>query len=304
MDAKATNLRLQLLEGLRVFIETFGPIDSDLDLKATVRALLAADASMPAEIEHIDQLITSTVELFRQQQAQRDHLQQLAQTAQSWLKQREASVLEVASAYVQRFSPHLPQSELIDVLQTAVVLLWGNNFSVAEGKSLVHKVLKAFDLDLAQRRWVSPQLLEIAHHVADYRGKADFEADLMAVVWAYLQKFQALLTPQLIQQILKTGVAGINPGALAAGDLQEIAETVFFKVQLLEASPPAFKTKEAIVNQVHQAVQDFQAQRQAGAIDVSQPVPVGDLEVSSQLIVGDAPIATNARPESSDLPAG
>jgi tellurite resistance protein len=282
----STNHLYKLLEALQLYTETFGKPKSDLDLKATVAALMTVMGVSAAAVGDLDAFAQKAVDAFKKKQVLQTQLTEIVKQAQGWLQKQEGDLLNVVSSYVQQFAPAITQSELIDVLPVAIAILNSDGkVSPAEGKFLIQKVLGAFDLDLALRRWIPPQFIDIAHRVANYRKKATFESALFSLVQAYLLKFQPLLNPELIQQIIATGSANIDPKNLTAGDIQDIAKTVVFKMKLLEASPPTTKTDLQMAEDIHKAIQAFKSKRPS--FDATQGVKLGDLEVSSPFKIGD-----------------
>ena len=63
---------------------------------------------------------------------------------------------------------------------------------------LVQKVVEAFDLDQALSRWVAPEWVALAQQVASYVHQSELQMQVRSIAWAYIQQFQAILSPQLI----------------------------------------------------------------------------------------------------------
>ncbi|MEL7226343.1 MAG: hypothetical protein AAGL17_16305, partial [Cyanobacteria bacterium J06576_12] len=145
---------------------------------------------------------------------------------------------------------------------------------------LIDKVLKTFNLDAALSRWVAPEWIALAQRVASYVDKGDLQQELRSVAWAYVQQFQAILSPQLLEQILETGPLNLSPAEVLSGDLNDFSQMLFYKFQLLEADPVVTKSHEAIAGDVHKAIAEFK-KNQPPTIDVTKGIQTGDLEISS-----------------------
>jgi hypothetical protein len=276
-----------LLEALQLYLDRFGPLESEIDLKATVGALLSVMDEGAVAAADMETVIAQVITIFNQKQSLKPALEQLVERAKTHLKQREDDLTSIVSSYVQQFAPQIDQTELVEVVHTAISVLGDRKISASEAKGLTARVLKSFDLDLALRRWVPPELVTIARQIATYRQHGDIEATLMSVIQAYIQKFGALLSPELIRQILEQGSGNYDPRALLNGDLTSISDTIFLRFQLRKAAPKVTKSAEAMADQVHNSIQAFRHRRHRdrGESDVTRPIELGDLEVGSTLVV-------------------
>ena len=109
------------------------------------------------------------------------------------------------------------------------------------------------------------------------------EADrvrILSEALPYIQQFQAILSPQLLEQILETGPLNLSPAEVLSGDLNEFSQMLYYKFQLLEADPVVTKSHEAIATDVHNAIAEFK-KNQPPAVDLTTGVLTGDLEISS-----------------------
>lgn len=209
--------------------------------------------------------------------------QLLAEQVAVWLKEQETTVTNVVSAYLQQFAPgdtSWESNQILGLVQTVVATLNDGSLSKSGGRSLINKVLKTFNLDAALSRWVAPEWIALAQRVASYVDKGDLQQELRSVAWAYVQQFQAILSPQLLEQILETGPLNLSPAEVLSGDLNDFSQMLFYKFQLLEADPVVTKSHEAIAGDVHKAIAEFK-KNQPPTIDVTKGIQTGDLEISS-----------------------
>ncbi|NEP17165.1 MAG: hypothetical protein F6J97_09685 [Leptolyngbya sp. SIO4C1] len=262
-------------------------LTSDLELQAAAAAAVTRLAESALTAEQLQAQVETVVAAFKSGVTSLPEpisavVVAAAAEVRSWLQTQQNNLLNGLTAYVQQFSPAV--ADLTDIAGTLIAILNDGRTTIPEGRWLLQTVLQQFDLAQAVQTWVPPEWFAIAQRVFQYRQNAGFEATVFAVAQAYLQKFQSLLTPQLIEHILKEGSLTIDPQELLDGNLDALANTLFFKIQLLEASPPVTKTDEAIAEQVHEAVQRFH-DRSSAAVDLSVPVSTGDLSVGSPWIV-------------------
>ncbi|MEO1591239.1 MAG: hypothetical protein AAFU71_08110 [Cyanobacteria bacterium J06632_22] len=277
---------VHLVEALPLFQDLFGVPESTLELRARVGALLNIIDGItvaPFEVETtIDQVIAAV------QARAETETGRWVKTARQWLRQQSDTLTGVVSAYVQTYARRIESSELVAVATTSVAILSDGKLSPSEGRQLTQQLIQSFELDKALRQAVSPSVLALAKRVAQYRSKADIEADILSIAQSYLQKFGGLLTPELMKQVIQKGTLNLSPETLLSGDwedlggLDNVARTFVFKMQLLEADPLTSKTAEEIADQVHEAVERFN--RSNNAIDLTSPAADDDdLSLSSVL---------------------
>ena len=285
---------VQLVEALPVFQDIFGTPESDLELRARIGALLkmmeagSALPLAPAEIESTIDLVIAAFQVRAEAETGR-----WVKAARQWMREQADQLTDVVSAYVKEFATQewaqqIEQSELAAVVSTSVAVLGDGKLSPSEGRQLAHQLMQTFNLDDALGRAVSPTVVAMARRVAQYRSNADFEADILSIAQAYLQKFGGVLTPELMKRVIQKGTLNLSPEALLSGDfddlggLDNVARTFVFKMQILEADPPTSKTAEDIAAQVHESVERFNHSR--SAIDLTTPADDDDdLSVSSVL---------------------
>lgn len=280
----------RVLSILDAFSQLFGTPASEIELRAVIGAILMRVEkfqALPQQMVPLIELLattyragpTATVGALADAAAE-----MAAKQVKDWLQTRQESLFNGLAAYAQQFDSTLDSAtELVDVTQTLIAIISDGQFSAQEGRWLLQSALDKFDVTLALQRWVPPEWFAIAKQVAQYRQNASFESTVFAVVQAYMQRFQALLTPALMEQILKNGTLNIDPSQLLEGDIVKLTDLMMFKMQLLEASPVITKSDEEIAAQVHSAIEQFKATHGWGG-DISQPIASGDLEVSSRFI--------------------
>lgn len=281
----------QVLNVLRAYVVTFGQPESDLDLRATIGAIVANLTTVQIENAQLekftDEAIAASKSLGIDPTLVDVSAQLIAEQVAVWRREQEATVSNVVSAYLQQFAPDdadwQKTGEVVSLVQTVVATLNDGSLSRSGGRALVNKVVETFELDRALGRWVAPEWVALAQKVASYASKGELQSEVRAIAWAYIQQFQATLSPQLIEQITETGPLNLSPAEVLSGDLGDFSEMLFYKFQLLEADPVVTKSHEQIAVEVNQAIADFNAQREPG-VDVTEGVKTGDLEVSSPFV--------------------
>lgn len=216
--------------------------------------------------------------------------QLLAEQAAVWLQTQEESVGNVLSAYLQQFAPDdavWSAGEITRLTQTVIATLNNGRLSRSGGRLLLNRVTKAFDLKQAISRWVAPQWIAIAQRVASYVSKGDLQTEVQSIAWAYVQQFQSILSPQLIEQIMQAGPMNVSPAELLSGDLNDFSQMLYYKFQLLAADPVVTKSHAEIAADIHRAIADWQA-RQDATVDVTKRVQTDKLSVGSTWLRTDS----------------
>ncbi|MEO1791741.1 MAG: hypothetical protein AAFR25_05910 [Cyanobacteria bacterium J06629_19] len=277
----------QVLNVLRAYTVTFGRPDTPLALRAVVGAIVANLTTVDIKNSELEKFIDDAIAAFDSLGMEASFVdvtaQLLAEQVAVWLKEQETTVTNVVSAYLQQFAPgdtSWESNQILGLVQTVVATLNDGSLSKSGGRSLIDKVLKTFNLDAALSRWVAPEWIALAQRVASYVDKGDLQQELRSVAWAYVQQFQAILSPQLLEQILETGPLNLSPAEVLSGDLNDFSQMLFYKFQLLEADPVVTKSHEAIAGDVHKAIAEFK-KNQPPTIDVTKGIQTGDLEISS-----------------------
>lgn len=277
----------QVLNVLRAYTLTFGRPDSALELRAIVGAIVANLAAVTIENRQLEEFIDQTLAAFESlgmEAALVDvSAQLLAEQVDVWLREQVATVTNTVSAYLQQFAPDdAPRSpdDLLGLVQTVVAALNDGSLSRSGARVLVARVVASFDLTEALSRWVAPEWVALAQRVASYVGRSDLQVEVRSIAWAYVQKFQAILSPQLIEQIMETGPLNVSPAEFLAGDLGEFSQMLYYKFQLLAADPVVTKSHAAIAADLHRAIADFKA-KQGPGLDMTAGLQTGELEVSS-----------------------
>ncbi|PZO55295.1 MAG: hypothetical protein DCF15_10830 [Phormidesmis priestleyi] len=288
----------QVLNVLRAYVLTFGQ-PAEVDLRAVVGAIVANLPTVAIANDQLERFIDEVMIAFSSLGMEASLVevtaQILAEQVAVWLKEQENTVNNVLSAYVQQFAPDyatwdLPQ--IVSLTQTIVATLNDGSLSRSGGRSLVNKVAQAFDLQKALSRWVAPEWIALAQRVASYVENGSIQSELRSIAWSYIQQFQAILSPQSIDQIIRTGPINLSPAEVLSGDLSDFSQMLYYKFQLLEADPIVTKSHQAIAANVHKAVSDFQARRKdlAGVdLDFTASTATGELEVSSPFFVQTKP---------------
>lgn len=272
---------------LRAYVVTFGRPDSELELRAVIGAIVANLSSVTIENSHLERFMDEAIAAFKSLGMEASLVDVTAQMAAEqvsvWLQTQEATVGNVLSAYLQGFAPDDTQwnaGELIGLVQTVIATLNDGSLSKSGGQLLLNRVISTFDLDRALNRWVAPEWVALAQRVASYVGQGNLQSELRSVAWSYIQQFQAILSPQLIEQIMETGPLNVSPAELMSSDLGDFSQMLFYKFQLIEADPVVTKSHAEIAANVHKAIADFQAHQKPG-FDATVGKKTGDLEISS-----------------------
>lgn len=281
------NLKL-VLNVLRAYIVTFGQPGTELDLRAVIGAIVANLAVVSIENRELEAFIDKAIAAYESIGKEASLVdvtsQLLAEQVSVWLREQEATVGNVVSAYLQQFAPEesdWESNQILGLVQTIIATLNDGSLSKSGGRALIEKVVENFDVQQALSRWVAPEWIALAQKVASYTDKEDVQLEVQSVAWAYLQQFQAILSPQLIEQIMETGPLNLSAEEVMSGDLSEFSEMLYYKYQFLEADPVVTKSHLAIANDVHKAIADLK-NRRPNSIDVTKGIE-GDLEISSPI---------------------
>ncbi|MEO1619641.1 MAG: hypothetical protein AAFU53_01265 [Cyanobacteria bacterium J06632_3] len=276
-----------VLNVLRAYIVTFGDPDTQLDLRAVIGAIVANVNTVDVDNRRLERFMDDVLAAYESLGADASLVdvtsQLLAEQVSVWLKTQQTTVSNVVSAYLQQFAPEdstWDSGEILSLVQTTVAVLNDGSLSRSGGRALIRQVIEAFDLDQAMSRWVAPEWVALAQQVSSYEEKTDLQSELRSVAWSYVQQFESILSPQLIEQIIETGPINVSPEELLSGDLSAFSEMLFYKYQFIEADPVVTKSHEEIAVDVRKAIQDFLDRRGPG-IDITKPETVGDLELRS-----------------------
>ncbi|MEL6813280.1 MAG: hypothetical protein AAFP03_00540 [Cyanobacteria bacterium J06598_3] len=285
-SSSLSNLK-QVLNVLRAYVVTFGQPGTELELRSVIGAISANLTTVNIENSQLETFMDEAIAAFRSLGADASLVdvsaQLLAEQVAVWLREQEATVGNVVSAYLQQFAPddaRWDSGEIVGLVQTIIATLNDGSLSRSGGKVLVDRVINAFDLDQALSRWVAPEWVALAQRVANFVDHGDLQSELRSIAWSYIQQFQTILSPQLIEQIATSGPLTVSPTEFFSGDLSEFSQMLFYKFQLLDADPVVTKSHQAIAADVHKAVADLKAQRDPG-LDVTAGIQTGDLEISS-----------------------
>ena len=280
----------QTINVLRAYLQTFGRPEAEVDFRAVIGAIAANLSTVNIENNRLEGFIDEAIAAYSSVDNDSSVIdtttQLLAEQVSVWLREQEVTVSNVVSAYLQRFAPDGVEwntGELLGLVQTVVATLNDGTLSKSGGRSLVSKVIDAFNLDQALGRRVAPEWIALAQRVASYVRTGNLQSELRSITWAYLRQFQAILSPQLIEQIMEEGPLNLSPAEVLSGDLGEFSRMLYYKFQLLEADPVVTKSHEDIAVQVRAAVDDFKRRRGDG-LDVTEGVQTGDLEISSPFV--------------------
>ena len=285
-QSKLQNLK-QVLNVLRAYTVTFGRPDTALDLRAVVGAIVANLTTVSVENSQLERFIDEAIAAFDSLSQDANLVdvaaQLLAEQVFVWLREQENAVEQVASAYLQQFAPTdaaWKSNQILALLQTIIATLNDGSLSQSGGRSLINRVLAAFNLDQALSRWVAPEWIALAQQVASYVDNSDLQVEIQAIAWSYIQQFQAILSPQLIEQIIETGPLNLAPADVLADDLDEFSSMLYYKLQLLESDPVVTKSQAAIAADIHEAAANFKHRRPPIG-DVTTGVKPNDLTISS-----------------------
>ena len=258
----------QVLNVLRAYVVTFGQPGSDAELRAVVGAVVANIPTVTVENKDLEKFTTEAIAAFKSLGIEASLVdvsaQLIAEQVAVWLKEQEALVRNVLSAYLQQFAPDdvdWRTEDIIALTQTIIASLNDGSLSKSGGRALIARVVETFSLDEALSRWVAPEWVALAQQVASYLEKGSLQQELRSIAWAYIQQFEAILSPQLIEQIIRQGPINVSPAELLSGDLTDFSNMLYYKFQLLEADPVVTKSHEAIAADIHQAVASLKARR-------------------------------------------
>ena len=277
----------QVLNVLRAYTVTFGRPGTPLELRAVIGAIVANLTTVDIKNNQLEAFMDEAIAAFDSLGMESSLVdvtaQLLAEQVAVWLREQDATVSNVVSAYLQQFAPEdtlWESGNILGLMQTIIATLNDGSLSQSGGRSLINKALATFNFDQALSRWVAPEWVALAQRVASYVDKGDLQQELQSVAWSYIQQFQAILSPQLLEQILETGPLNLSPAEVLSGDLNEFSQMLYYKFQLLEADPVVTKSHEAIATDVHNAIAEFK-KNQPPAVDLTTGVLTGDLEISS-----------------------
>lgn len=285
-DSNIKNL-MQVLNVLRAYVLTFGQPASDLELRSVIGAIVANLTTVQIKNSQLEGFMNEAIAAFKSLGMEpalvEVSAQHLAEQVAVWLAQQQTTVSNVISAYLQQFAPMNAvwnRGEILGLVQTVVATLNDGSLSRSGGRVLVDKVVESFDLTQALSRWVAPEWVALAQRVASYVSQGDLQMEVRSIAWAYLQQFQAILSPQLIEQVMETGPLNLSPADVLAGNFGDFSQMLYYKFQLLESEPVVTKSHRAIASDISRAINELRS-RQASGLDVTKGVQTGDLEVSS-----------------------
>jgi len=276
-----------VLNVLRAYVVTFGQPASEMELRAVVGAVVANIPTVIVENARLEAFTDEAIAAFESLGVDPALVdvgsQLLAEQVALWRREQEATVTNVISAYLQQFAPDNVDWEtkaVLNLAQTVVATLNDGSLSRSGGRVLIDRVMAAFDLEQALSRWVAPEWIALAQRVANYAEKGDLQMELRSIAWAYVQQFQSILSPQLIEQIMEEGTVTVSPTDFFSGSLADFSRMLYYKFQLLQADPVVEKSHRAIAQDTHDAIARHQAQQPPG-LDVTKAIKIGDLEISS-----------------------
>ena len=276
-----------VLNVLRAYVVTFGQPESEMELRAVIGAVVANLSTVTVENAQLEGVTDEAIAAFKSLGLDPTLVdvsaQLLAEQVAVWRREQEATVTNVISAYLQQFAPDnvdWKTGAILNLTQTVVATLNDGSLSRSGGRVLVDRVVESFDLEQALSRWVAPEWVALAQRVANYVEKGDLQMELRSIAWAYVQQFQAILSPQLIEQIMAEGSVTVSPAEFFSGNLTDFSRMLYYKFQLLEADPVVQKSHQEIAVEVHEAIAQHQAGQQPG-LDVTKGIKTGDLEISS-----------------------
>ena len=276
-----------VLNVLRAYIVTFGQPESELELRAVIGAIVANLSTVTVENAQLEGFTDEAISAFKSLGLDPTLVdvsaQLLAEQVAVWRREQETTVTNVISAYLQQFAPDnvdWKTGAILNLTQTVVATLNDGSLSRSGGRVLVDRVVENFNLEQALSRWVAPEWVALAQRVANYAEKGDLQTELQSIAWAYVQQFQAILSPQLIEQIMAEGSVTVSPSEFFSGNLTDFSRMLYYKFQLLEADPVVRKSHQEIAVEVHEAIAQHKAGQQPG-LDVTKGIKTGDLEISS-----------------------
>ena len=295
----------QVINGLRAYSITFGLPDDELERRAVVGAIAATLTSVSVENSRLERFIDEAIATYHAAynslgtstlEAEASLVdasaQLLAEAASIWLDRQGAIVSNVMNAYVQQFVSEdrdWQTSDTIELAQTTIATLNDGSLSRSGSQELVRRVIASFDIDQALSCWVAPEWIAPAQRIASYTIKGNSQSELQSIAWEYVQQFQSILSPQLIEQILKEGAMDTS-SKFTVYDLG-FSQMLYYKFQLLETDLVTTKSHKQIEARVHKAVEDFKEHTKTNT-NVTRGISAGDLQVSSPFF--SALITSNA----------
>ena len=285
-DSRIEDLK-QVVNVLHAYGMTFGQLDDELVLRAVIGAIAANIATVSIENSQLESFIDEAIATYRTLETDASLVdastQLLAERAAIWLDEQETAVSNVMIAYLQQFVPEevdWQTSDTVELVQTIVATLNDGSLGRSGSRALVKRVIVSFDLQQTLSRQVAPEWIVLAQQIANYLKKGKLQAELQSIAWAYVQQFQSILSPQLIEQIMEADPINVSASEFRSGNLGDFSQMIYYKLQLLETDPIVTKSHEQIATDVHQAVEEFRARNKTDT-NLTQSVTTGDLQVSS-----------------------
>lgn len=276
-----------VLNVLRAYVVTFGQPESEMALRAVVGAIVANLSEVTVENAELEGFIDEAIAAFKSLGVDPILVdvgsQLLAEQVAVWWREQEVTVTNVISAYIQQFAPDgtdWKTAAVMNLAQNVVATLNDGSLSRSSGRVLVDRVVASFDLEKALSQWIAPEWIALAQRVANYMEKGDLQAELRSIAWAYVQQFEAVLSPQLIERIMAEGSVTVTPEEFFSGSLTDFSQMLYYKFQLLKSEPEVTKSHVAIAADVQRAVTRYKKQQPPG-LDVTKGEKTGDLEISS-----------------------
>jgi hypothetical protein len=294
-----------LLEILKGYVFKLHRSDSQVDLLAITGSILTYQqkqgnwAIAPEQAEDIIQQVVQAfnpIDLKIDPQGMADHVlnaatQDLVEQIDQWRGNLENQVLNTVNAYVQQFLPS-KNLDLCEIVLSIIPLVEPIQLRRAEAESLIEQVKSRFSWQSALDQAIGTEASAIAQQLAKLLQYGNLEKLVKETVVAYhhgIEQTLATVTESLVQSALSQVLGNAVQFNLDTDiDLQSqkfLVKQMTLKLNLLDSpihpSKSAREVAALIQSKTQTEIERFKAERRGdlGAIDLTKPAILGDLEV-------------------------
>lgn len=268
---------VRLLQALELFAQTFGEPSTEVDLQATLGALVAV---MDLKDRHLNVLVDQVANYYQQTQSCKDAVDvknyQVSATtihqAKARLTNAEERLSLLIRTYLQRVSAKLSAVEFVELVKAAIALLDHDqptqHLSPPENKHLLYNALRSFGTQLSQPiptfgQTIPKQIDNLIPRLARHQNLMatdGLKATLMSLVTQTLKNKAQQLTSSVIRTALKNSKITITPVLDTQDSLEDLTMVLRFESQL--QAPTITQSEQAIAEQMELVITAFKTQYQ------------------------------------------
>jgi hypothetical protein len=229
----------------------------------------------------------------------------IAAQAHKWRDTVEVKARATLDAYIQKYVPSLDTQKLQGLAATILPIVEDTKISRDEAQRLIYQLTDQFDWQTAASRVIDPRWVMLADKAMQVIKHRDVEDSVMDVMNAYVYKF-APSAVEIGEQLVEEAMQAVTNSRVTLDlDIDLDAETrklmvkqVMLKFNLMEASPPAYKSAFEIAQQVHDEVARYRREQGLDRINYQPEVTTTDTQDGSSLLGGEMSIGFELQPRS------